>query len=80
MGLAAGLRSVGNGWLPVDGARWHGVCVGGAAGGGGVLLLDPGAAGARSYKISYKHGKTAHMGILSFIVPSRDVHSLFWVP
>ena len=32
-----------------------------------------------SQKISYNHGKTAHMGVLSFLVPSRDVHSLFWV-
>ena len=24
--------------------------------------------------------KTALMGIVSFLVPSRDVHSLFWVP
>ena len=29
MGVQAGLWSVGNGWLPVDGARWHGVWVGG---------------------------------------------------
>ena len=36
--------------------------------------------GEDSLKISYKHRKTAHMGILPFIVPSRDVHSLFWVP
>ena len=32
------------------------------------------------WKMSYNHGETAHMGTLSFIVPSRDVHSLFWVP
>ena len=29
MGVRAGLWSVGNGWLPVDGARWYGVWVGG---------------------------------------------------
>ena len=29
MRVRVGLRSVGNGWLPVDGARWYGVCVGG---------------------------------------------------
>ena len=29
MGVRVGLRSVGNGWLPVDGARWYGVWVGG---------------------------------------------------
>ena len=29
MGVRAGLWSVGNGWLPVDGACWHGVWVGG---------------------------------------------------
>ena len=29
MGVRAGLRSVGNRWLPVDGARLHGVWVGG---------------------------------------------------
>ena len=31
-------------------------------------------------KKSYNHGKTAHMGTLSFIVLSRDVHSLFLRP
>ena len=36
--------------------------------------------GKDTLKISYKHGKTAHMFILSFIVQSRDVHSLFLVP
>ena len=30
--------------------------------------------------MSYNLGKTTHMGILSFIVPPRDVHSLFWDP
>ena len=30
--------------------------------------------------MSYNHGKTAHMGILPFIVPSRDVNSLFLGP
>ena len=30
-----------------------------------------------SWKISYNHGKTAHTGTLSFIVPSRDVQTLF---
>ena len=29
MGVRVGLRSAGNGWLPVDGARWYGVWVGG---------------------------------------------------
>ena len=29
MGVRVGLRSGGNGWLPVDGARWYGVRVGG---------------------------------------------------
>ena len=29
MGVRVGLRSVGNGWLPVDGARTYGVWVGG---------------------------------------------------
>ena len=29
MGVRVGLRSVGNGWLPVHGARWYGVWVGG---------------------------------------------------
>ena len=33
-----------------------------------------------SQKISYSQGKTAHMGTLSFIVSSRDAHSLLWVP
>ena len=33
-----------------------------------------------SWTISYNPWKTAHMGTLSFIVPSRDVHSLFCVP
>ena len=28
MGVRVGLRSAGNGWLPVDGARWYGVWVG----------------------------------------------------
>ena len=28
MGVRVGLWSVGNGWLPVDGARWYGVWVG----------------------------------------------------
>ena len=43
-----GLRSVGNGWLPVDGARWYGMWGGGAGGGGGVLLLESGVAGVRA--------------------------------
>ena len=29
MGVRVGPLSVGNGWLPVDGARWYGVWVGG---------------------------------------------------
>ena len=29
MGIRAGLWSVGSGWLPVDGACWYGVWVGG---------------------------------------------------
>ena len=29
LGIRAGLWSVGSGWLPVDGACWHGVWVGG---------------------------------------------------
>ena len=29
MGVRVGLQSVGNAWLPVDGARWYGVWVGG---------------------------------------------------
>ena len=29
MGVRLGLWSVCNGWLPVDGARWYGLCVGG---------------------------------------------------
>ena len=29
IGVRVGLWSVGNGWLPVDGARWYGVWVGG---------------------------------------------------
>ena len=29
MGVRVGLWSVGNGWLPVDGARWYGVWFGG---------------------------------------------------
>ena len=48
MGVRVGLWSVGNGWLPVDDARWYGVWAGGAAGGGGVLLLGPGVAGVRA--------------------------------
>ena len=36
MSVWVGLWSVCNGWLLVDGARWYGVWVGGAAGGGGV--------------------------------------------
>ena len=28
IGVRVGLRSVGNGWLPVDGARWYWVWVG----------------------------------------------------
>ena len=35
--------------------------------------------GKDSWKIIYNHGKTAHMGTLSFIVPYQDLHSLFWV-
>ena len=46
MGVRAVLRSVGNGWLPVDGARLHGVLVGGLL--VVVFLLGPGAAGART--------------------------------
>ena len=48
MGVRVGLWSVCNGWLLVDGVRWYGVWVGGAAGGGGVLLLGPGVAGVRA--------------------------------
>ena len=29
MGVRVGLLSVSNGWLPVNGARWHGVWMGG---------------------------------------------------
>ena len=46
LGTRAVLWSVGSGRLPVDGACW--VVGQGAAGGGGVLLLGPGAAGARA--------------------------------
>ena len=36
--------------------------------------------GKDSWKIFNNHVKTADVGSLSFIVPSRDGHSLFWVP
>ena len=46
-GRSVGLWSVCYGWLLVDGARWYGMWVWGAAGGGGALLLGPGLAGVR---------------------------------
>ena len=48
MGVRLGLWSVCYGWMLVDGARWYGALVWGAAGGGGALLLGPGVAGVRA--------------------------------
>ena len=48
MGIQAGLLSVGSGWLPGDGACMLWGVGRGAPGGAGVLLLGPGAAGARA--------------------------------